>query len=127
MSYAIFNRSAFPLIVVSFTGENETPDNFKEYLNGLLKNYEAKKPFSLVFDATKASTPNIKYQKLQAMWMKEHDSLVKEYCRCVAYVVPSVLLRGVLKTIFRLQKNPVPFKVFSNLDDAKNWAREAID
>ncbi|MEL7530021.1 MAG: STAS/SEC14 domain-containing protein [Bacteroidota bacterium] len=124
--YAHFDRNTFPLIIIRFTGEKETPENFAAYLAGLYANYERKEAFALVFDATQAPTPNPVYQQKQAKWMKEHEALIKTYCRGVAYVMPNGLLRGVLKMIFSLQKNPVPFKVMSNLEEGRKWARSLV-
>ncbi len=126
-NFATFDRSGFPIIIVTFTGEKENPDNFQHYLDGLLQNYDRKEPFVLVFDATHAPTPNPTYQQKQAKWMKAHEDLIKTYCRGVAYVMPNLLLRNVLKLIFGIQKNPVPFKVFGDLESGINWAEEAMD
>lgn len=123
-SYAHFDRSTFPLIVVKFSGARETDENFAAYLDGLYENYNSQKPFALVFDATEAASPNLKYQQKQAKWMKAHEELIKSYCLGVAYVMPNRLLRIALRLIFGIQKNPVPFKVFGKLEDGKNWAEE---
>lgn len=125
-NYAHFDRSTFPLIVVRFSGVRETDENFAAYLDGLYENYNSKKPFALVFDATEAANPNLKYQQRQAKWMKTHEALIKEYCLGVAYVMPNTLLRIALRLIFGIQNNPVPFKVFAKLEDGKNWAEELI-
>lgn len=122
-NYADFDRSNFPLIVVTFTGAKETDENFAVYLDGLHANYDPKKNFSLVFDATKAASPNLKYQQRQAKWMKEHEDLIQTYCLGVAYVMPNIVLRTVLKMIFAIQNNPVPFKVFGELEEGMAWAK----
>lgn len=125
-SYASFDRSEFPVVTVTFTGATETKENFHQYLNGLFHNYDRKEEFSLIFDASLASSPNPKYQKMQAEWMKDHEKLVKTYCKGVAYVVPSPFLRGILKIIFGIQKNPVPFQVFRDMKPARQWAKSLI-
>ncbi|MEM6297131.1 MAG: STAS/SEC14 domain-containing protein [Bacteroidota bacterium] len=125
-TYAHFDRSEFPLIVVTFTGAKETPENFAEYLQGLYQNYDRKEAFSLVFDASDAPTPNPSYQQKQAQWMKDHESMIQEYCRGVAYVMPNFLLRNVLKLIFAIQKNPVPFEVFSKKNEGVSWAKSQL-
>lgn len=125
-AYADFDRTEFPLITIHFTGEKETPENFEVYLQELGKNYEHKKDLALIFELTKAPVPNVSYQLKQASWMKENDALIKQYCKGVAYVIPSMILRGVLKFIFSVQKNPVPFKVFSNYADGKQWASSLL-
>ena len=123
-NYANFDRSKFPIVVVKFTGVEQTDDNFAAYLNGLYDNYNSKQPFSLVCDATNAPKPNITYQKRQAQWMKEHESLIKTYCKGIAYVMPNALYRIALMVIFSLQNNPVPFKVFQNVEDGVEWAKK---
>lgn len=124
--YATFDRTQFPLIQVTFTGEKETPENFTAYLEGLHQNYDRQAPFALVFDATDAPTPNPSYQKKQADWMKTHDELIRTYCRGVAYVVPGLVLRNVLKLIFKMQRNPVPFEVFGDLVEGRKWAEAQL-
>ena len=120
--YAHFDRSAFPVILVTFSGAQETDENFAAYLDELLANYDKMQAFSLVFDASNAPNPNLKYQLRQATWMKEHESLIKTYCKGVAYVMPNNFLRIVLKAIFKIQRNPVPFSVFKELDQGRIWA-----
>jgi hypothetical protein len=123
-TYASFDRSTFPLITITFTGEKETPESFEQYLDGLYQNYERQEPFSLVFDATKAPSPSLTYQQKQAAWMNKHKELIETYCRGVAYVIPNLILRNILKVIFGLQRNPAPFKVFSSVEEGKNWANQ---
>lgn len=125
--YARFDRSELPLISIYFTGEKETNDNFNLYLDELSKNYETKENFSLIFELSKAPVPNLKYQLKQANWMKENKDLIQTYCKGVAYVIPGKLLREVLKFIFKVQKNPVDFKVFSSYAAAKKWAQAKIN
>lgn len=121
--YAIIDRRRPPIITVTFTGARETPENFEEYLNGLLQNYDEKKPIGLVFDAEKAPVPNITYQNLQADWMRAHFELIARYCKGVAYIMPNPFLRPVLKLIFAIQKSPAPFRVFSNKEAGVKWLK----
>lgn len=125
-TYATFDRSQFPLIVVTFTGEKETPENFEVYLDGLLANYKRKEAFALVFDASDAPPPNLKYQQKQASWMKAHKALIQQYCKGVAYALPGIFLRNILKLIFKIQKNPVPFKVFASKEVGIAWAKAQL-
>ena len=124
--YATFDRREFPLIVVTFTGEHESPQNFEVYLNELSANYDARTPISLIFDASHSTVPKFAYQKLQADWMKVNSQLIKTYCLGTAYVTPSSLLRTALKCVFALQGSPVPFRVFSLKSEAVDWARTLL-
>jgi hypothetical protein len=122
--YANFDRSNPKITIVSFTGQKATDENIDAYLDGLYGDYETKKPFSVIFDLTNAPIPNPKYIKKQAEWMKEHEELISTYCLGVAYVMDNVLFRLALKMVFSIQKNPMPFKVFENMEDATTWAEE---
>lgn len=124
--YAEFDRTQFPVIAINFTGEKETEENFKLYLQELGNNYERKEKFALVFELTNAPLPNVKYQLKQAAWMKENKHLIKKYCYGVAYVIPGAVMRNVLKFIFSVQQNPVQFKVFSTFEEGEAWATGLI-
>ena len=124
--YAEFDRSQRPLITIHFTGAPADTDNFSTYLAELAHNYEKKEPFALVFELSKAPIPGLSYQLQQAAWMKEHDDLIRQYCMGVAYVIPGTLMRGVLKSIFKVQKQPVPYTVVATFDKGKEWAHSTI-
>lgn len=124
--YATFDRSDFPVISIHFTGEKETKENFELYLQELGNNYERKEKFALVFELSNAPLPNVKYQLQQAAWMKENEPLIKTYCYGVAYVIPGMVMRNVLKFIFSVQQNPVQFKVFSIYEEGEAWAKGLI-
>jgi hypothetical protein len=125
--YAIFDRSEFPIITINFTGTSENESNFELYLSELEKNYTFQKEFSLIFELTKAPIPKLNYQLKQANWMKANEDNIKTYCRGVAYIIPSSIMRNILKFIFSVQKNPVPFSVFSTLEEGKLWAAERME
>ncbi len=124
--YARVDRDQFPLVVITFTGAKPTPANFRQYLDELYANYERKQPLALVFDATSATVPGISYQKQQAEWMREHQNLIQSYCRGIAYVIPSAVIRNVLKLIFKIQRDPVPSKVFSSQEEGLAWANAQL-
>jgi hypothetical protein len=125
--YANFNREQTPLITIEFTGEKANAENFATYLSGLEKNYATKQNIALVFDARKALDLNPIYQLKQAQWMKANKTLIEKYCVGVAYVIPNNFLRNVLGLVFKIQPNPVPFKVFKNLNTGVNWAHEQLE
>ncbi len=125
-NYVIFDRSEYPLIKMTFTGEAANDESFAAYLKGLKDNYKRKEKIALLFDASNAGLPSLKYQKQMARWMKSNDGLIKEYCIGIAYVVPQSMIRGALKMIFKFFNNPVPFEVCENEEEAKAWLNEKL-
>lgn len=124
--YATFDRSNRPLITINFTGEKANPENFSEYLAELKRNYEPEETFALIFELSKAPIPGLSYQRQQANWMKEHDALIQQYCKGVAYVIPGAIMRGVLKSIFSMQKQPAPYTVVGSYEEGKAWAEGTL-
>lgn len=124
--YALFHRDRFPIITVEFTGEKENAENFKSYLRGLEENYARKEPLVIIFDARQALSLNPIYQGKQAFWMQKNKKLIQNYCRGIAYVVPQPLLRKVLQMIFAISPNPVPFKVFENMEEGETWLKDQL-
>lgn len=120
-SYAIIDESSFPVVHIEFTGSKSTDQNFQLYLDQMKKCYRHEKALAIIFDATKAGIPSLSHQKMQANWLKENEQLMKTFCQGTAYIIPNVAIRAVLKLIFSLQKQPVPFKVFEKSEEAKIW------
>jgi hypothetical protein len=124
--YATVNREKAPVITIAFTGQKATAATFAAYLKELEENYASKSDIALVFDARKALDLNPIYQLKQAQWMAQHKALIKRYCKGIAYVIPHAFLRNVLGLIFKIQPNPVPFKVFETMEEGEAWAVDQI-
>jgi len=121
-TYAKVDQTSFPLITVIFTGEKGTNINFKAYLKELEDCYLAQQKLVFIFDASEAVVPKFNHQKLQAEWLKNNTKLMQDYCLGTAYVIPNKTIQWVLKMIFLIQKQPVPYEVFSTYKEAQIWA-----
>jgi hypothetical protein len=124
--YAVIDNSAFPIVKVSFTGEKSTDLNFHHYLKALKECYSHQQPLAIIFEATKAVIPKFSHQKQQANWTKENWTLVQNQCQGTAYIIPSLIIQMILKTILLLQKQPVPYKVFSNEKEGEDWLKSLL-
>ncbi|SNS25419.1 hypothetical protein SAMN06295967_10633 [Belliella buryatensis] len=120
-AYALVDNSEFPLVMISFTGNKSTDENFQAYLASTKAVYRHERKLAIIFDATFAGVPSIKHQKMQANWLKENEPLMQQYCIATAYVIPNMAVRTVLKFIFALQKQPVPYQIFEKQQDARHW------
>ncbi len=43
-----------------------------------------------------------------------------------AYVITNIAVRAILKMIFAITPQPVPYGVYSNLADAEEWAMDQL-
>jgi len=122
LAYADFDTTEFPIVFIRFTGEPSTDQNFQEYLNGLDALYEREELFAIVFDATEAAIPSLRHQKMQAYWLRNNTELVKSYCKGTAYIILKSTTRAILKLIFAITPQPVPYKIVVTEKDGRNWA-----
>lgn len=120
-SYADIDETSFPIVIIRFTGNKSTDENFQAYLNQTKACYRSEKKLAIIFDATKATVPSFSHQKMQADWLKENKALMQEFCLGTAYVIPNLAIRAILKAIFALQKQPVAYKIFETKDEAMTW------
>jgi len=125
--YAEFDRSDFPLVVVRFTGVKATDDGFQAYLDEMATLYDGEKELAIIFDARSAALPDLNHQRMQAKWLREHTGILKKYCKGTAYVITKIAVRTVLRMIFALYPQPVPYKVFGSMEEATEWSREQLD
>ncbi|MDO9554240.1 STAS/SEC14 domain-containing protein [Rhodonellum sp.] len=121
--YAIIDESSFPIVRIRFTGNKSNDQNFQSYLDQTKACYRFGKRLALIFDASNAGIPSMSHQKMQANWLKENKELMQDYCVGTAYVIPNVAIRAILKMIFSFQKQPVPYQVFENEEEAEAWVK----
>ena len=124
--YAEVQTSNRPIIQVVFTGENADETNFPFYMDEVKTVYEQQQQVAIIFDATKAVMPSLSFQKMQADWLKENEKLMKDFCAGTAYIIPSAIIRGVLKTIFAFQKQPVPYLICKTKTEAEFWVKQQL-
>lgn len=125
-AYASIDDSSFPIVTIKFTGEGADDQNFQQYLDDVRVLYDRKERLALIFDARHASLPGLKYQKMQAQWLKDYESLMQSYCAGTAYIIKNPLIRSVLKAIFSFQKQPVPYSVLASQEEAEAWAQKRL-
>jgi hypothetical protein len=78
--------------------------------------------YGLIFDLSKAGTPNAVQRQLLAAHMRKNRALIERNVRRLAVVAPSSLVRGVLTAIFWIEPPPVPYEVFGSRNEAIAWA-----
>lgn len=125
-NYAVVNKMDFPIVTVTFTGEEANEENFPLYLEEVKQSYDHKNKLAIIFDATNAVFPALEFQKMQAEWLEDNTKMMQDFCVGTAYVIPNMIIRGVLKAIFAFQSQPVPYLVCSKNTEAELWAKKQL-
>ena len=94
---------------------------FQAYLDETKACYRFGKRLAIIFDASNATIPSFAHQKMQANWLKENKELMQRFCAGTAYIIPNAAIRAILKMIFSLQKQPVPYQIFESEQESVAW------
>ena len=124
---SIVDEREWPLLVVRWGTESPTDEQFQAYLDHYAALLGRGQRYAIVF-VTEPSAPmtKSKHAKLQATWMKEHYDELQKFCVGSAFVLPSPVMRGVLKAILAMQGMPVEYVVVSDEASGMEWAKSRM-
>ncbi|MCR9160742.1 MAG: hypothetical protein ACE37F_04100 [Nannocystaceae bacterium] len=114
------------VIVVRYDGR---PDDevFQKYLQSYTDLVYRRVPYTAVYSTLPgARIPSGANARLQAAWMKREQPIIGQYCRGLAFALPSPLMRGVLRGVLTLQPLVADHIVVDNEAEAVAWARSRL-
>jgi hypothetical protein len=114
------------LVVVRFQ-RGPTDREFEQYLQDYAQLLRGEQRFAAVF----VTTPHMpmtpaRHARLQAQFMKDHRDQMAERVVCVAFSLPSPLMRGVLRGILMLQPMPCPHTVVATESEGVSWVKARL-
>lgn len=104
-----------------------TDEDFKAYLADFDAVLNRGLPYASIM-ITKPHTPMTKarHARMQASWLATNEQRIRDLCAGAAFVLPSPVMRGVLRAILKMQGLPVPYKVFREEEEGIRWALERL-
>jgi hypothetical protein len=121
-----FDERDWPVMVIRFSGA-PTDAEFEAYLERYDTYLNRTDRYGLIM-VTEPNTPmtKSKHARMQAAWIKERFARLSDRCVGIAFVLPSPMMRGVLKAILAMQTLPVPYAVSSGEESAAEWVRSRL-
>jgi hypothetical protein len=120
-----FDDSRYPLVYVKHRGRMTMEAMEKSFFS--YKRYLARgQAFAVLFDAQETQRPPGEPMKRLTDFMKVEEAAFGRYCAGIAYVLDSVLIRMVVRSIFLVQKPVFPWSVHEKVEDAERWCRERL-
>jgi hypothetical protein len=124
MPYAQIIKQKEKLFVVRFNDKEPTDDQFRKYLDDLLKLYREENEFILIIDGSESRFLESRFRTLQGRWIAENENLIKEKCLGQIYVINHPVAKFTLRVIFLIKASPVPYRIVSNFQEALEYVDE---
>ena len=97
---------------------------FEEQLEAVDVLLHRAEPFVLVIHTHHQRMMPLAQVRRQVSHMKAREVLARKHLRGIALVIPSSVIRGVLKVVLTLAPMPVPYGVFDGAAEALAWAEQ---
>lgn len=112
------------VVVVRFRGR-PSDETFTDYLEQYQQIVDANEEYvTLYVTESDARMPSHRHAIRKAKWMKANEEKSRRWCRGLAFVLPSPLMRGFLRAVLQLQPTTVRHQVFRDEESALAWLRE---
>lgn len=124
MSFLV-DPSAFPLVRITLEGTIDD-DAFRRYLDECTLLLNRGLPYAIVMDASRAGSAGSPQRRMQADFMREHHDRMRTFCMGCAFVIDSMVVRGMMTAVLWLQPMPCPHVVVSRVVEAESWCRSRL-
>jgi len=85
------------------------------------------KRYVAIFDLLEADRLPEQHRRMMVSWLKEHRSLTAPRCQGIAYLLSSVLMRMMVRSVLMLSRSPAPGKVCSQYAEARAFCMQQLD
>jgi hypothetical protein len=110
---------------VKFRGVPRDDAEAVAYMQDLDAIYAREEPFVILYDASEIGFLSMHHIRMQAEYMHNKEAVTRKYMTRAAVVVKRWEFRLILKTLFKLRKPSAPLEVFTRVEDAKQYLRNA--
>ena len=97
----------------------------ERYRQALQSARDAGRRTATIVDLRHSEAPTAKQRRLQTDWNRETESLVRVVTLCIAFVVSSRVMRGIMTAIFWVKPPAARYALFESMHDALTWTLES--
>lgn len=127
MAYATFDESKWPIVLITFSGEEPTVAEFDSYLNKMLSIYERKQPVSFVFDSSKTKYLRSELRIKQGNWIKKHKDIIAELQKCLIFVIPNIMVRFIFDAVLAITPLYAPYATVKTVEEGLAEAARRLE
>ena len=111
------------VLYVTYQSFDPTPSEFNEYLNTLEKYLRELDSYIVIYDASLTKFLSAEMRALQAKWINENKDMIGKKIKKMIFIIPSIPIRLILKTILSFSPLPSPHEVVVSKSAAEVIAR----
>jgi hypothetical protein len=119
------DERAWPLVVFRFRGRT-TMEELERYLQRQEAMLARQQPMASLVLAEEAKLWETPVMRRQAEWIKARKDELRRLSLGAALVIPSPVIRGMLKAILWIQPMPQPHTVVATPEEGLRWLREQV-
>lgn len=125
MASFVVDQSGFPIVRFQYHDLLDD-EEFELQLAALDRLLDAGRPFVLAVETYHQRMMPLRQVRRQAAHMKAREAQARACVLAIAMVIPSSVIRGVLKVVLSLAPMPVPYALFDEPGKAQAWAQEQL-
>ncbi len=124
----VVDRSQWPLVVITFPQRDIEDDELIAYLADVEAGLGARKTaYAAVVDIGSRPHLNAHQRKIQADWLNRNRDQFAKWLRAYAFVITDHVPRVLLRAVFWVAPPPVPYRLFSDREEAIAWAAKSLN
>lgn len=116
--YAKFSLEG-QVLKITYESFEPTTLEFMQYLKEYEIYLQGFEGSVVLYDATRSKNLSAEHRSLQAKWINEHRQLIKDKVDRIVFVIPSLFVRTILKTILTFAPLPCPHRVCASMEEAQ--------
>ena len=121
-----YDEGDWPIVLVSLPKEDLDRAKLLQHVEQLTAFTRRGRPYVQIIDVRGSNSLNAEARRVVVERMDQDEETHPGILLGVAMVLATPMHRGIFKAISWLTRTPRPFEAFSEIDDAKVWARDLI-
>lgn len=113
-NYASIKMEGFPTVIIAIKKHKPTKHEFNEFLIAMENAYANEKDRIVLFNLVNAQFVPLSFQLAFVRWSKSMEPVFEKHLKGITFQVSNLLIKGLLKFIFFLQKPNYAYKVYND-------------
>lgn len=133
MSFFIFDRNRWPIVILTINGKPKDDLDFNTFLEKwkliYIDSMTKGERYKLIFDVRLAEMVRFDHLTKLGKWLKSVEHLTETWMDRTAIIVANPSIKLLIQFVFRIYKAVRPFKIFgeNELADAIKWLNDGND